>query len=90
MTPDREILTAQDVAAELKCSTTHVYKVIRGRVKNVSRLPAICVGRRKLVRRSSLEQWKSLNEQGNDDAMMPSPEIDAVRRIQEKSNAKTV
>jgi Helix-turn-helix domain len=89
MTPDREILTAQDVAAELKCSTTHVYKVIRGRVKNVSRLPAICVGRRKLVRRSSLEQWKTLNEQG-DGGMMASPEIDAVRRIQEASNAKTV
>jgi Helix-turn-helix domain len=89
MTKHREVLTAKDVAAELKCSTTHIYRVIKGKVKNVTPLPAICVGRRKLVQRNSLEQWKTLNEQGNG-AMMPAPEIDAVRRMEEKSDAKTV
>ena len=89
MNQDRDILTAGDVAAELRCSKTHVYKVIRGKVKNVLPLPSICIGRRKLIRRSSLERWKSLNEQGNS-GMMPSPEIDAVRRTEEKSYAETV
>ena len=89
MNQDRDILTAGDVAAELRCSKTHVYKVIKGKVKNVLPLPSICIGRRKLIRRSSLERWKSLNERGNS-GMMPSPEIDAVRRTEEKSYAETV
>ncbi len=89
MTQDQDILTAGDVAVELRCSKTHVYKVIKGKVKNVLPLPSICIGRRKLVRRSSLERWKALNEQNNN-GMMPPPEIDAVRRMEDKSYAETV
>lgn len=59
-----EILSAIDVARELRCSKAHVYNAIAGKVSGVSKLPAITMGRRKLVRRSSLEQWKRANEQG--------------------------
>ena len=57
-----EILTIPEVAAELRCSKAHVYKVLRGNVAGVSVLPAICIGRRRLVRRSTLEEWKKANE----------------------------
>ncbi len=82
MNPVDEILTAQQVADELHCSKAHVYNVIKGKVKGVSPLPAISMGRRKLVRRMSLEQWKRANENGlSGDVMIPSsPEVDAVRR----------
>jgi len=50
------ILTIPEVAAELRCSRAHVYNVIIGKVAGVSPLPAIAMGRRKLVRRSTLEQ----------------------------------
>lgn len=62
------ILTLEEVARELRCSKAHVCNVIRGRVKNVSPLPAISMGRRKLVLRETLEQWKRENEQRG---MMP-------------------
>lgn len=77
-----QVLTVPDVAQELHCSKAHVYNVINGKVEGVSRLPAICMGRRKLIRRSSLESWKKANEKGSlDDGMIPpSPEIDAVGR----------
>ena len=59
----REVLTVRDVALELRCSVDHVYRVINGKVKNVSRLPAIPIGRRKLIQRDTLEDWKKTNEQ---------------------------
>ena len=49
-----EILTVADVAAELRCSKAHVYNVIKGNVEGVCQLPAICMRRRKCVRRSRL------------------------------------
>ena len=39
------VLTIPEVAAELRCSKAHVYNVINGRVKGVSSLPAIVMGR---------------------------------------------
>ena len=82
MKPVDEILTVKQVAAELHCSKAHVCNTIKGKVKGVSPLPAISMGRRKLVRRVSLEQWVQANEKGlSGDVMIPaSPEIDAVRR----------
>jgi hypothetical protein len=79
----REILTVRDVALELRCSVAHVYNVINGKVKNVSRLPAIPIGRRKLVQRDTLEEWKRSNELGDVDGMISSSKINAVRRIEE-------
>jgi len=82
MSPVDEILTVKEVAEELRCSKAHVCNAINGKVKGVSPLPAISMGRRKLVRRNSLEQWKQANEKGlSGDAMISSsPEVDAVRR----------
>jgi excisionase family DNA binding protein len=57
------LLTVEEVAHELRCSKPHTYKMIRGIVPGVSRLPAIALGRRRLVRRSALEQWMRDNEQ---------------------------
>jgi excisionase family DNA binding protein len=76
------VLTIPEVAAELRCSKAHVYNVINGKVRGVSSLPAIVMGRRKLVRRSTLDRWKYANERdehGNA-ILAPSPRVDAVRR----------
>ena len=80
----REVLNVRDVALELRCSVTHVYNVINGKVKNVSRLPAIPMGRRKLIQRDSLEEWKKSNEQGDDDGMMLESKTGAIGRMMEE------
>jgi excisionase family DNA binding protein len=69
--PDaRDILTVCEVAKDLRCSKAHVYKVINGTVAGVSPLPAIGMGRRRLVRRSTLEQWKRSNERAAGDGIL--------------------
>ena len=83
----REVLTVRDVALELRCSVDHVYRVINGKVKNVSRLPAIPIGRRKLIQRDTLEDWKKTNEQPETDVMIAATKVDAVRRMEEDSYA---
>jgi excisionase family DNA binding protein len=83
-----EILTTSDVAAELRCSKAHVCKVIRGQVSGVGALPAIHMGRRVLIRRSSLEQWKIDSEAGASDVILrPSPEVHAAKRTKGKGHA---
>ena len=67
-----EILTVAEVAAELRCSKAHVYTAIVGEVEGVSPLPAILMGRRKLVRRAALEHWKTSNESNGGNGKMPS------------------
>ncbi len=57
-----EILTAAEIAHELRCSTAQVHRLIRGEVKNTPRIPALSLGRKKIVRRSKLEEWKKENE----------------------------
>jgi len=85
--PD-EVLTVAEVATELRCSKAHAYKAIHGTVPGVSQLPAIHMGRRKLVRRSALERWKRANEKGSFDDIIPvSPEVDAVRPMGGDSRA---
>ena len=83
----REVLTVRDVALELRCSVDHIYRVINGKVKNVSKLPAIPIGRRKLIQRDTLEDWKKTNEQPETDVMIAATKIDAVRRMEEDSYA---
>lgn len=61
---ESEILSITEVASHLRCSKAHVYNAINGKVAGVSRLPAIPMGRRKLVQRASLEAWKRANELG--------------------------
>jgi excisionase family DNA binding protein len=57
-----QILTVGEVALELRCSKAHVYNMIAGKVAGVRALPAILMGRRKLVRRAALEHWMETNE----------------------------
>ena len=57
-----DILTAQEVAAELRCSKAQVYRLMNGEVKDRTALPHIALGRKKVVRRASLEAWKAANE----------------------------
>ena len=59
-----EVLSPVEVARELRCSKAHVYKLIHGKVEGIPLFPAINLGRRKVVRRSSLEFWKRINESG--------------------------
>ena len=79
----REVLTVRDVALELRCSIAHVYNVINGEVKNVPRLPTIAIGRRKLIQRDILEEWKKSSDRCDDDVTIPPTKIDAVRRTEE-------
>ena len=73
---DDDVLTVAEVATELHCSKPHIYRAIRGEIDGVSKLPAICMGRKKLIRCSSLERWKRENESGQrDDTIPPSSEL---------------
>lgn len=88
--PD-EVLTAAEVARHLRCSKAHVYNAINGRIANVSPLPALSLGRRRLIRRSTLEEWIRANEPALADAMMPtSPEVGTARTHEEGIHAKAV
>ncbi len=65
MTVNSEILSVAEVAALLRCSKAHVCKAIQGRVRGVTRLPALSMGRRKLIRRQSLEAWLTQNDRAS-------------------------
>src|SRR2546422_5096362 len=56
------ILTAAEVALELRCCKAQVHKLINGSVKGISKLPSISIGRKRVIRRSSFENWKQQNE----------------------------
>jgi hypothetical protein len=81
----KEVLTVRDVALELRCSVTHVYNLINGKVKNISKLPTIPIGRRKVIQRDALEDWKKVNEPDEVDVLIAASKIDAVRRMEEDS-----
>jgi len=66
-----DVLTAREVAMNLRCSKAQVYRLIKGEVDGIPPLPSIALGRRRVVRRSSLERWKSDNESGQTSATMP-------------------
>ena len=71
-----DLVTVAEVAAELRCSKPHVYRIIRGEVEHVSALPALSLGRRVLVRRGSLDRWKAANERcARSDMLAASPEV---------------
>jgi excisionase family DNA binding protein len=70
-----DILTESEVANALRCSKAHVSKAIAGKLPHVTPLPAVSMGRRKLVRRASLQKWIEENERG---ILTASPKNDAV------------
>jgi len=68
-----DLLTMEQVAKLLHVSKAHVSNAVAGRIRGCPPIPAVKLGRRKLVRRESLLQWIERNEQA--DAMIPvSPE----------------
>ena len=73
-----EVLTLREVAQVLRCSKAHVCKIVNGQVAGTPQLPAITLGRRKLVRRATLLSWLAENEQGA--RIASSLEVDAGRR----------
>lgn len=58
------VLTVSEVATELRCSKAHVHNLINGKVTGVPPLPSLFLGRRRLVRRESLQLWIARNERG--------------------------
>ena len=77
--PAEQILTLQEVAADLRCSKSQVSNLVNGRIRGVPPLPTNPLGRRLLVRRSALEAWKRQSERIPDGAMLGSaPKPNAV------------
>ena len=59
---DFGLLTLAEVAKLLHCSKAHICNAVAGRVRGCPPIPAVSLGRRKLVRRESLLSWISENE----------------------------
>jgi len=55
------VLTAKEIAEDLRCSKSQVYRLMSGDVEGVTALPHLPLGRKKVVPRSILEQWKRQN-----------------------------
>jgi hypothetical protein len=60
-----DLLTMAEVATLLHCSKAHVCNAVAGRVRGCPPIPAVSLGRRKLVRRESLMRWIDQNEAGS-------------------------
>ena len=58
-----DVLTVPEVAEQLRCSKAHVFNLINGKVGGARPLPSLRLGRRRLVRRASLDEWITSNEQ---------------------------
>jgi excisionase family DNA binding protein len=59
---ERRVLTAEEVARELRCSKSHVHHLIAGTVRGSAPLPSLWLGRRRVVRRTTLDAWIKANE----------------------------
>ena len=82
-------MTAAQVARYLHCSKAHVYHAINGELENVSPLPALSLGRRKLVRRATLDEWVRQNEGRLTDGIIPEkPEMGTAGRMKETNHAQ--
>jgi hypothetical protein len=62
MSGEIDLLTLHQVAQALHVSKAHVSNVIAGRVEGCSPIPVLHLGRRKLVRRATLESWMKEND----------------------------
>ena len=71
------ILTAVEVAVELRCSKSHVYALMNGTVDGVTVLPHIALGRKKVIPRSAFELWKLANTVGTIDNDSGLNDVDA-------------
>jgi len=57
-----DLLTLADAAKLLHCSKAHICKAVSGRIRGCTPIPAVSLGRRKLIRRESLRLWIERNE----------------------------
>jgi hypothetical protein len=73
-----EIMNAEEVACELRVSKAHVHNLLNGKVRGVRPLPSISLGRRRIIRRSMLEEWMRDNEQTAGGILRSSSKVDAV------------
>jgi predicted DNA-binding transcriptional regulator AlpA len=80
------VLTAKEVAEELRCSKSQVYRLMNGEVEGLTTLPHLPLGRKKVVLRSRLEDWKRQNLSG---IISSDSEMDTGRRdaLNERNNA---
>jgi len=51
-----------EVARLLRCSRPHVHHLIAGKVPGVTPLPSLWLGRRRLILKTSFEQWLQMSE----------------------------
>jgi excisionase family DNA binding protein len=58
-----DVLTIPEVADELRCSKAHVHHLISGKVHGARPLPSLRLGRRRVVRRTSLNEWIKATEE---------------------------
>ena len=78
---DFDLLTISEVAKLLHCSKAHVSRAVSGLVAGCPAIPAVSLGRRKLVRRASLLSWIERNEKAAaNDNLRASPVRGAVKR----------
>ncbi len=76
-----DLLTLANAAELLHCSKAHVCKAVSGRIQGCPPIPALSLGRRKLIRRETLRQWIEKNERVTADANISTlPERDAGKR----------
>lgn len=61
--PESRILTVAEAAGALRCSKAHVHNLINGKVDGMRPLPSLQLGRRRLIRKISLDLWIEANEQ---------------------------
>jgi excisionase family DNA binding protein len=57
-----DLLTLREVAELLHVSKAHISNAVAGRLPGCTPIPAVHLGRRTLVRRSSLLAWIAANE----------------------------
>ncbi len=55
-------MTVSEVARELRCSKAHVHNLINGKVRGAKPLPSVRIGRRRIVRRLTLDEWIKASE----------------------------
>lgn len=74
-----QILTAAEIAKELRCSKSLVYRLLHGDVDGLTELRHIPLGRKKVVPRAVFEAWKVRNTSGKLPADSEGNAVDAVR-----------
>ncbi len=72
---DFDLLTLADVAKLLHCSKAHVCKAVAGRVRGCPPIPAVSLGRRKLVHRETFVSWIEANEQPASGDLISAPPV---------------